>query len=91
MDWTSTSCTFAQSNDDALPFIVTHGWPGSVVEQLKIVEPLTNPTALGGTAADAFHLVIPSMPGYGFSGKPTATGWGPARIAQAWLFLLATA
>ncbi len=71
-------------HEDALPLIVTHGWPGSIVEQLKIIEPLTNPTAHGGTAADAFHLVIPSMPGYGFSGKPTATGWGPARIAQAW-------
>jgi pimeloyl-ACP methyl ester carboxylesterase len=70
-------------HEDALPLIVTHGWPGSVIEQLKIIEPLTNPTANGGTAADAFHLVIPSMPGYGFSGKPTATGWGPERIARA--------
>src|SRR6202021_2736664 len=58
--------------------IVTHGWPGSIIEQLKIVDPLTNPTAHGGTEADAFDLVIPSMPGYGFSGKPTTTGWGPA-------------
>ncbi len=66
-------------HENGLPLIVTHGWPGSVVEQLKIVEPLTNPTAHGGSASDAFHLVIPSMPGYGFSGKPTATGWGPER------------
>jgi pimeloyl-ACP methyl ester carboxylesterase len=75
-------------HEDALPLIVTHGWPGSVIEQLKIIEPLTNPTAYGGTAADAFHLVIPSMPGYGFSGKPTATGWDPARIARAWAVLM---
>jgi pimeloyl-ACP methyl ester carboxylesterase len=73
---------------DALPLIVTHGWPGSVIEQLKIVDPLTNPTAHGGSAADAFHLVIPSMPGYGFSGKPTSTGWGPERMAQAWAELM---
>jgi pimeloyl-ACP methyl ester carboxylesterase len=73
---------------DALPLIVTHGWPGSVVEQLKIVEPLTDPTAHGGSPADAFHVVIPSMPGYGFSGKPTATGWGPERIAGAWITLM---
>ena len=64
-------------HENALPMIVTHGWPGSVIEQLKIIEPLTDPTAHGGTAADAFHLVIPSLPGYGFSGKPTATGWNP--------------
>jgi pimeloyl-ACP methyl ester carboxylesterase len=75
-------------HDDALPLIVTHGWPGSVIEQLKIVEPLTNPTAHGGKASDAFHLVIPSMPGYGFSGKPTATGWGPVHIARAWITLM---
>jgi pimeloyl-ACP methyl ester carboxylesterase len=73
---------------DALPLIVTHGWPGSVVEQLKIIEPLTNPTAHGGSAADAFDVVIPSMPGYGFSGKPTTTGWGPERIARAWTTLM---
>ena len=73
---------------DALPLIVTHGWPGSVVEQLKIVEPLTNPTAHGGTEADAFHLVIPSMPGYGFSGKPTTPGWDCVRIARAWVVLM---
>jgi pimeloyl-ACP methyl ester carboxylesterase len=75
-------------HDDALPLIVTHGWPGSVVEQLKIVEPLTDPTAHGGSASDAFHLVIPSMPGYGYSGKPMTTGWGPPRIAQAWVTLM---
>jgi len=75
-------------HENALPLIVTHGWPGSVVEQLKIVDPLTNPTAHGGKASDAFHLVIPSMPGYGFSGKPTTTGWGPARIAGAWVVLM---
>ena len=76
-------------HDNALPLIVTHGWPGSVVEQLKIIEPLTNPTAYGGDASDAFHLVIPSMPGYGYSGKPTEAGWGPARIARAWADLMA--
>jgi len=73
---------------DALPIIVTHGWPGSIVEQLKIIEPLTNPTAHGGNASDAFHVVIPSMPGYGFSGKPTAGGWDPAHIARAWDVLM---
>jgi pimeloyl-ACP methyl ester carboxylesterase len=75
-------------HQNALPLIVTHGWPGSVIEQLKIIEPLTNPTARGGSASDAFHLVIPSMPGYGFSGKPTATGWDPAHIARAWVTLM---
>jgi len=75
-------------HEDALPLIVTHGWPGSIIEQLKIIEPLTNPTAHGGSAADAFHVVIPSLPGYGFSGKPTATGWGPPRIARAWVALM---
>ena len=75
-------------HENALPLIVTHGWPGSVVEQLKIVEPLTNPTAHGGSAADAFHLVIPSMPGYGFSGRPTTTGWDVAHIARAWVTLM---
>jgi len=75
-------------HDDALPLIVTHGWPGSVLEQMKIVDPLTNPTAHGGSASDAFHLVIPSMPGYGFSGKPTAPGWGPEHIARAWVELM---
>jgi len=72
----------------ALPLIVTHGWPGSVIEQLKIIGPLTDPTAHGATAADAFDLVIPSLPGHGFSAKPTATGWDPARIAQAWVALM---
>jgi pimeloyl-ACP methyl ester carboxylesterase len=75
-------------HEDALPMIVTHGWPGSVIEQLKIIDPLTNPTAHGASAADAFHLVIPSMPGFGFSGKPTTTGWGPVRIARAWAELM---
>jgi pimeloyl-ACP methyl ester carboxylesterase len=75
-------------HEGALPLIVTHGWPGSVIEQLKIIDPLTNPTAHGGSAADAFHLVIPSMPGYGFSGKPTTPGWDPARIARAWVTLM---
>jgi pimeloyl-ACP methyl ester carboxylesterase len=72
----------------ALPMIVTHGWPGSIIEQLKIIEPLTNPTAQGASAEDAFHLVIPSLPGYGFSGKPTTTGWDPARIGRAWVVLM---
>ncbi len=75
-------------HEDALPLIVTHGWPGSIIEQLKIIDPLTNPTAHGASASDAFHLVIPSMPGYGFSGKPTTTGWDPARIARAWVVLM---
>ena len=75
-------------HENALPMIVTHGWPGSIIEQLKIIEPLTNPTAHGGTAADAFHLVIPSLPGYGFSGKPTKPGWNPVSIAKAWATLM---
>ena len=75
-------------HENALPVIITHGWPGSIVEQLKLIEPLTNPTAHGGTAADAFDVVIPNMPGYGFSGKPTGTGWGPERIARAWVVLM---
>ncbi len=75
-------------HENALPLIVSHGWPGSIIEQLKLIEPLTNPTAHGGTVADAFHVVIPSMPGYGFSGKPTATGWGPKRIARSWDVLM---
>ncbi|MCC8404645.1 epoxide hydrolase [Paraburkholderia sp. MMS20-SJTN17] len=73
---------------NALPIIVTHGWPGSVIEQLKIVAPLTDPTSHGGTALDAFDVVIPSLPGYGFSGKPTEIGWDPARIARAWVVLM---
>jgi pimeloyl-ACP methyl ester carboxylesterase len=75
-------------HENALPIIVTHGWPGSVVEQLKIIEPLTDPTAHGGTAEDAFDVVIPSMPGYGFSGKPASPGWTPQRIASAWSVLM---
>jgi pimeloyl-ACP methyl ester carboxylesterase len=75
-------------HQNALPMIVTHGWPGSVIEQMKIIDPLTNPTAHGGSADDAFHLVIPSMPGYGFSDKPTTTGWDPQRIARAWVVLM---
>ncbi len=75
-------------HEHALPLIVTHGWPGSVIEQLKIIDPLTNPTAHGASASDAFHLVIPSLPGYGFSGKPTTTGWDPVRIARAWIVLM---
>ena len=75
-------------HEGALPLIVTHGWPGSVIEQLKIIEPLTDPTAHGGTAADAFDVVIPSMPGYGFSGKPNTAGWGPERIASASIALM---
>ena len=75
-------------HENALPIIITHGWPGSIIEQLKIIEPLTNPTAHGGSESDAFDVVIPSMPGYGYSGKPTATGWGPDRIARAWITLM---
>jgi len=75
-------------HEDALPLIITHGWPGSVVEQLKIIDPLVNPTAYGASASDAFHLVIPSMPGYGFSGKPSAMGWDPVRIGRAWVTLM---
>ena len=75
-------------HENALPLIVTHGWPGSIIEQLKIIHPLVNPTAHGASASDAFHVVIPSVPGYGFSGKPTATGWDPARIARAWVVLM---
>ena len=76
------------AHEDALPLIVTHGWPGSIIEQLKIIGPLTDPTAHGGAAGDAFHLVIPSLPGHGFSAKPAATGWDPARIARAWATLM---
>ena len=71
-----------------MPLIVTHGWPGSILEQMKIIDPLTNPTAHGGNASDAFHVVIPSMPGYGYSGRPTTTGWDPAHIARAWAVLM---
>jgi pimeloyl-ACP methyl ester carboxylesterase len=76
-------------HENALPVIITHGWPGSIIEQLKIIEPLTNPTAFGGTATDAFDVVIPSLPGHGFSGTPTTTGWDPIRIASAWIVLMA--
>jgi pimeloyl-ACP methyl ester carboxylesterase len=75
-------------HEDALPLVVNHGWPGSIVEQLKIIDRLTDPTAHGGSEADAFHVVIPSMPGYGFSGKPTSTGWGPERMGRAWAELM---
>ncbi len=75
-------------HEHALPLIVTHGWPGSIIEQLKIVEPLTNPTAYGGTAGDAFDIVIPSLPGHGFSARPVTTGWDPIRIARAWIVLM---
>jgi pimeloyl-ACP methyl ester carboxylesterase len=75
-------------HEDGLPLVVTHGWPGSTIEQLKIIDPLTNPTEHGASASDAFHLVIPSMPGHGFSGKPTETGWDPIRIAKAWVVLM---
>jgi pimeloyl-ACP methyl ester carboxylesterase len=75
-------------HENALPLIVTHGWPGSIIEQMKIIDPLTNPTAHGGKASDAFDVVIPSMPGYGYSGKPSEPGWGPDRIARAWVTLM---
>ncbi|TCR92913.1 epoxide hydrolase family protein [Rhizobium sp. BK376] len=74
--------------ENALPIIITHGWPGSIIEQMKIIAPLTDPTAHGGTASDAFHVVVPSIPGYGFSGKPTEPGWNPPRIAKAWAVLM---
>jgi pimeloyl-ACP methyl ester carboxylesterase len=75
-------------HENALPVIITHGWPGSIIEQLKVIEPLADPTAHGGSASDAFHVVVPSLPGYGFSGKPTAPGWTPVRIARAWTTLM---
>jgi pimeloyl-ACP methyl ester carboxylesterase len=75
-------------HEDALPLIVNHGWPGSIIEQLKIIDPLVNPTAHGASASDAFDVVIPSMPGYGFSGKPRSTGWGPERMGRAWAELM---
>src|SRR3979490_2040368 len=75
-------------HEDALPLVVTHGWPGSTIEQLKIIDPLSNPTEHGASASAAFQLVIPSMPGHGFSGKPTETGWDPIRIAKAWVVLM---
>jgi pimeloyl-ACP methyl ester carboxylesterase len=75
-------------HDDALPLVINHGWPGSIIEQLKLIDRLTDPTSHGGNDADAFHVVIPSMPGYGFSGKPTSTGWGPERMGRAWTELM---
>src|ERR1700728_1837108 len=75
-------------HENALPLIVTHGWPGSIIEQLKIIDPLTNPTAHGGSASDAFDVVIPSLPGYGFSGNPTTTGWDISHIVRAWVTLM---
>jgi len=78
----------ASPHDDALPIIITHGWPGSIIEMLDVIGPLTDPTAHGGNAEDAFHVVIPSMPGYAYSGKPTTTGWDPVHIARAWIELM---
>src|SRR5579871_4643863 len=75
-------------HENAMPIIITHGWPGSIIEQMKVIDPLTNPTAHGGSSSDAFHVVIPSLPGYGFSGKPTAPGWNPVSIARAWATLM---
>jgi pimeloyl-ACP methyl ester carboxylesterase len=75
-------------HENALPLIITHGWPGSIIEQMKVIDPLTNPTLYGGTASDAFDVVVPSLPGHGFSGKPTALGWDPIRIASAWIVLM---
>src|ERR1700683_99010 len=75
-------------HENALPLIVTHGWPGSIIEHLKIIDPLNNPTAHGANASDAFHLVIPSLPGFGFSARPTTTGWGLERTARAWFVLM---
>src|ERR1700683_214777 len=75
-------------HENALPVIVTHGWPGSVIEQLKIIDPQAGPTAHGGSSSDAFHLVIPSLPGFGFSARPTTSGWGPERTASAWVVLM---
>jgi hypothetical protein len=75
-------------HEDALPLVINHGWPGSIIEQLKLIDRLTDPTTHGASAGDAFHVVIPSMPGYGFSGKPTGTGWGPERMGRAWADLM---
>jgi pimeloyl-ACP methyl ester carboxylesterase len=75
-------------HENALPLIITHGWPGSIIEQMKVIDPLTNPTSYGANASDAFHLVIPSIPGYGYSAAPTALGWDPVRIAKAWIVLM---
>ena len=84
----SISSHVRSPQQNALPLIVSHGWPGSIIEQLKIIEPLTNPTEHRGSASDAFDVEIPSLPGYGFSGKPAATGWSPDRIARAWAVLM---
>jgi epoxide hydrolase len=81
-------CHIRSPHEGAMPLIMTHGWPGSIIEFCHVVGPLTNPTAFGGKAEDAFHLVLPSLPGYGFSGKPTGTGWGIERIAKAWDVLM---
>ena len=75
----------SSKHDNALPLIITHGWPGSIIEQLEIIDPLADPTAHGGSTSDAFHLVLPSLPGYGYSGKPTDHGWDSGRIARAWM------
>jgi pimeloyl-ACP methyl ester carboxylesterase len=79
---------FRSNHPNALPVIITHGWPGSIIEQLKVIGPLTDPTAYGGNTGDAFDVVIPSLPGHGFSGKPATTGWDPVRIASAWIVLM---
>jgi pimeloyl-ACP methyl ester carboxylesterase len=89
IDGVKIHCIHVRSKHaNALPIIITHGWPGSIIEQMKIIDPLTNPTAHGGSAADAFDVVIPSLPGYGFSGQPTTTGWDPQHIARAWAILM---
>src|SRR6202142_3000956 len=89
IDGLDIHCLHVRSkHENALPLIVTHGWPGSIIEQTKIIDPLTNPTAHGGSASDGFDVVIPSLPGYGFSGKPTTLGWDPIRIARAWIVLM---
>ncbi len=88
MGWRFYFIHVRSNQPNALPVIVTHGWPGSIIEQMKIIEPLTNPTAHGGSAADAFDVIIPSLPGHGFSGKPTLLGWDPVRVARAWIVLM---
>ena len=89
MDWAFTSCTCDLPKPDALPLILTHGWPGSIVEFLKVIDPLTNPAAHGGDASDAFHVVCPTLPGFGFSDKPTSPGWGTGKIGEEWAHLMA--
>ena len=88
MDRTFSSSTSVSKHENALPLIITHGWPGSIIEQMKVIGPLTDPTAHGASASDAFHLVIPSIPGYGYSPEPTTLGWDPIRIAKAWVALM---